>query len=177
MSVTSDQIDQIVDIHMSVLSKDLLPQMGKTESILIKEIDGKVAAFCVVSYDSKNILRRVLKHTFFPFLCSMFYAVFNDWKFLTLMVKIMFNFGDFENKNPEIAFLCTHKHYQGKGIGSELLETARKNLKDQGYCNLYVKTINQPENLAIRFYTQNGFVAIENFVYAGIPYQYFMKVL
>lgn len=186
-----EKIDEIVEIHFSTLREDILPLLGKKylrlfylfiiasekESIYIEEENGQIIAFCVVTYEIEKILARVIKNTFFSFLWRLLIAIVNNQNIRNYILSIVFKPQSFVSKNPEIAFLCTHLDYQGKGVGSKLLEEVSNDIKAQGYTNLYVKTINKIENNAISFYRNNGFVTLADFEYAGIPYKYLIKGL
>ena len=184
-------IEDIVEIHLSTLSNDLLPQLGSKylfyfykyllssdqEFIFINKINNKVIGICIVSIEPKTLLNRVLKNTFFFFFYSIFTRILYNKLLQTYILNMINSKNSFNHKKPEIVYILTKPEEQGKGIGKKLLHDAEKYLASLGFTELFVKTSDLDGNKAIDFYKKNHFVLERHFMYAKKKYIYFKRCL
>jgi len=189
--LSNNDIKKIVDIHMEVLSDDLLPQLGskyllsfyqylnqsEKEIIFIKKEENIILGCCIVSLEPKTLLKRVIKFSFTNFIISLIIKFFLKQKLRKYVFNIVTKSNKTVSKYPEIAYIFINKNFQSNGIGKELIENARMYLLNKEYTKLYVKTIDNVENKAISFYRQNNFFNYTNFQYAGNKYLYLEKKL
>ena len=72
--------------------------------------------------------------------------------------RIMNDYGHIDNDTPSLA-ISLYKEYRGKGIGTDLMKTILKLLKDKGYKKTSLAV--QKNNYAVRMYKNVGFKIVD----------------
>lgn len=72
--------------------------------------------------------------------------------------RIMNDYGHIDNNTPSFA-ISLYEEYRGKGIGTQLMETMLKLLKDKGYKKTSLAV--QKDNYAVEMYRKVGFKIID----------------
>ena len=70
----------------------------------------------------------------------------------------MNDYGHIDNNTPSFA-ISLYEEYRGKGIGTKLMETLLKILRDKGYKKTSLAV--QKDNYAVKMYKKIGFKIIE----------------
>ena len=70
----------------------------------------------------------------------------------------MNDYGHIDNNTPSFA-ISLYEEYRGKGIGTKLMETMLKILKDKGYKKTSLAV--QKDNYAVKMYKKIGFKIID----------------
>lgn len=70
----------------------------------------------------------------------------------------MNDYGHVDDETPSFA-ISVNQAYRGRGIGSRLMKTMLKRLKEQGYKQASLSV--QKENYAVKMYETLGFTAVE----------------
>lgn len=59
---------------------------------------------------------------------------------------------------PEVVAIFTARSVRGRGVGASLLGAVESYLREKELSRYYVKTIDAPDNHAVQFYLDNGFL-------------------
>ncbi len=118
----------------------------------IKDKGGNILACSLVSSVTTILILKFFISRFLfliPFFIKNFNFLISSFIFSS---KARYIFAD-----PEILFIFTDQKHRGAGLGarivSEIFKYHRRN-----FSYIYVKTLDHPSNLAIKFYEYNGFV-------------------
>ncbi len=77
------------------------------------------------------------------------------------IIKLAFFFGPLKKTDYYICFLAVHPEYQGRKIGSKLLEYARMEAAKTN-CNRIMLEVEEKNSLALKFYINKGFENIKS---------------
>ena len=72
--------------------------------------------------------------------------------------RIMNDYGHIDDQTPSLS-ISIFKEYRGRGIGTALMKTMLKELKDRGYQQVSLSV--QKANYAVRMYEKAGFEVVE----------------
>lgn len=163
----------IFDIHKTALPEDLLSNLSK--EYLIKHFyqsffdedaiflvyceDNTVLGFLIIALHPAQVVRK-LRYSF-SLLGEIIKKIFIKSSFILVnILGILFVQTKMDKSylnSPEIYLIAVRDSFQGKSIGSQLIEEGFSRLRKLGYASCLVKT--SYEN-AKQFYEKNGFVVI-----------------
>lgn len=155
-------IPMIVEIHSRSLSEDYLPRLGK--KVLYGFYDSIVNDIPIVIFIEKEIITGFLAIALYPInLKKIFFKYYkiitksilmqpNLWA-QTLWLTLHISERDYY---PEVSFIAVKEGFQGRGVGSQLIEWGCMFLKKRRHKSLHVKT--EATNVKTNdFYKKNNF--------------------
>jgi GNAT superfamily N-acetyltransferase len=161
-------IPMIVEIHSRSLSGDYLPRLGK--KVLYGFYDSIVNDTPIVIFIEKEIITGFLAIALYPINLEKIFLKY--YKIITKSIFIQPNLwaqtlwlalhSSKRDYYPEISFIAVKEGFQGRGVGSQLIEWACIFLKKRRHKSLHVKT--EATNVKTNdFYKKNNFdmVAVE----------------
>jgi ribosomal protein S18 acetylase RimI-like enzyme len=184
------QLKELSNIHYSSLNDGILSSLGSTylevfydfinqselEDIFTISKNKVIVGYCVISYNTKTILRRAIKATFFDFSKAFLLKLFNI-EFQKMVFSSLLKENSSEHESPEIAYIAISKEFTGNGYGEEMLSEVCTFLKQNEHKNIYVKTIDSLENRAVNFYKNNKFFLLNKTRFSGKNYAYLIRNL
>jgi len=186
--INDETLEKIVNIHLKVLSNDILPQFGKyflklfyrfiikskTEELFVLiDSEQNVISAIIISNSPNDILKRIIVSSFLYFIISLCIGIIRSKKLRKTVYSLLFSKNDyFVHKSPEIVYIFSNPKNISKGFGKRLIDYV---FKTNSYDSLYVKTLNNKNNKALNFYKKNNFIKINEFNYADNQYLYMKK--
>ena len=136
--------------------------------------DQTVLAASVITLDSIGFDRRLMMST-----SLLLWAVLRPWRLPLQHLVWDLVSGRASRANQcncvELLFLFTDPLYQGRGLGSRLIEVGEIALKERNVNYYRVRTENIPSNRALQFYQRRGFHSIATVKRYGIKFRLFEK--
>ena len=172
--MTTEDLDEVTDIHMENLVDDFITSLGRDfvkdvyyGSIfqanlgfgLVAKQDARIAGFIVGSYNSKRVqLVRLRKHwksiSQKVFLMSLRNPI---WLMEVLGVVVTMQGKQFIPENSaELVSLCVRPAYRGKKLAGALIHSFKEYLKSIGFGVCWTKTHSET---AMKVYEASGFRA------------------
>lgn len=187
-------LKRIACLHLESLPEDILPMLGKyylrcfyrfmsrsdqEKIFLIRSNDSLIHAICVLTFSSDTLLKRSIIKTLPCFLFFFSLKIIISIEFRRIVFSILKDScgTKIDGLDPQITFIFTDPASRGNKLGATLLKMVEDYLKSGRYKELYVKTLDHPENRAAEFYKNNGFGFMKKMAYAGRDYLILKKEL
>ena len=194
MTVTGEEFDEkdiekLGRMHIEALPESLVSRVGlrfaksfyryivrSTNEVLFVERDRTdtniLLGACIVSLRPKELNRRLLWNTpllplSLPRLPRLLRNVRSSAKSKDTGIK--------QSEGPEIILIFVQSNIRSHGCGSRLLIDAEEWLTKNGYKSVFVKTSNDEDNHAIRFYLRFGFNSLGTVISKGKKLILFQK--
>jgi GNAT superfamily N-acetyltransferase len=144
---------------------------SESEVVFVERVNGRLESACVMSMARNALPRRLLFHTGLVFHLALGIWRAGLWRALTGRSD------GFKLERPEVFILFTSHDHRGHGLGGALLRRCEAFLGDQGHTAYCVRTEDDEDNPAIRFYHRNGFQGGTRFYDSGMKYRLMTKYL
>ncbi len=125
--------------------------------------EGVIVGVALLSEDMATFERRLLLHT--PL---VFAAIPRIAPLVRLLTKG--RTGPAPETSPELVTLFTDTSARGLGLGAKLVDRLTARLREKNAPWMYVRTFDDPENPAVKFYTSRGFMPVCSLVARGTPF-------
>jgi GNAT superfamily N-acetyltransferase len=196
--LSNGDVARIASLHVSSIEDSLPLLLGERfarglyhflarsdrEIVFVERVASTVESVCVVSFDPRTLRRRIL--------CAMLPLI--AWRALVAVVsrkafrRRLWHIAtdtlgrsagrdDDPAKAPEITYVFTNPDLRGARLGQRIVERVDAVLLSRGYKRYFVKTIDEPSNRALRFYSDNGFECLGPRVEGGRTFVEFRKPL
>lgn len=168
-----DKINEIVNIHLNTFKGFFLTNLGKgflrtlyigyledkNSGILIAVEKNKVIGFLAYSNNYSDFFKNLLRKKFFEF---GFYSLISLLKHPTYFSRIFGAFGKSEevkknDKYVELASIGVEPNFEGKGVGTQLIDQLKKITDFEKYKYISLETDAKDNEKVNSFYRNNGF--------------------
>ncbi len=191
-----EEVDKIVEVHMqsfvgfflTFLGRGFLKQLYKgfiehcSSGIIIAVDDNKIVGFLAYSGDLSDFYKYLVKKRFVQFAWYSMCAFLKNPKIACRLFRA-FTYSDEakrEEKYIELSSIGVLPEMSGKGIGSKLIDTLKKETDPNKYAYIKLETDAVNNESANCFYKKNGFVLHHNFeTHEGRQmneYRYYLKI-
>ena len=152
------------------------------EVLLVRREDNEIVAFCLASFGVHSLQQRLLTRTPLTFYAFLRLTTPEFWRLATIMARDVLS----RSSNalpaelsalPEVVMLACDSQARGQGHGSRLLDEIEAVLRDRGIREYVVRTFDDDNNLAVKFYSRRGFTVIARFVAHGTPFRLMQKTV
>ncbi len=190
--VSDSEFSQIKKLHILSLEDSMITLLGEnvvenyykfvSESeddclFLVNEKENVIGT-CMLSHKPNSVTKRMAKK--YPFL--ILFAVLKQILISSKNRKKIFQFLLKKSESPksilglpEVIQIFTDINYRNKKIGTRLIEQVETHLKNRNENKYYLKTFDDPNNLALLFYKKRNFREVGKNVISERPYVYFIK--
>ena len=194
--LNSKDIVKIAEIHLKTMDDSIISLLGfsytkkfyqfiarsEREITAIKRDGaGEVVAACITSLEPHSLGKRLMFHTpLWFFLIISFYRL--PWIKILFRMKQVLNTEIVESielirRSPELILIFSDPSKQGKGIGTNLVLKTEEHLLSLNTPFYQVRTLDNPNNRALRFYQKCNFQKLEKSEKQGRIFQVLYKQL
>lgn len=195
-SLTEEDIARLGMLQVSLLPGSMTARFGTAyarsfyryvmrsgnEIVLVRRSGSQIVAFCVVSLKPQTLLRRLVIRT--PLIVHALPRMITPrlWGLIINVIRSKADgsadaFPPALSTLPELMMLGCAPQYQGQGHASLLVEESEAALRARNYSGYLVRTFDDDDNLAVKFYLQRGFSVVARFVAHGTPFRLMRKPL
>jgi GNAT superfamily N-acetyltransferase len=192
--LSSNDVARIASLHVSSIDDSLPAMLGeafaralyrflersKQELVFVERVAAEVESVCVVSFEPGSLQARIARATFPLIAWRAVLAVLTQRAFRRLLrhiaLEALAGVGH-ADKAPEITYVFTNRDLRGKRLGQRIVERVDSVLAARGYDRYFVKTLDEPSNRAVRFYSENGFERLGSRIEGGRTFVEFCKPL
>lgn len=191
---TNGALGQLANLHAMCLQDSLTTSLGRAvlksyyqyvldskQDILFTVFEGEqVIGACVLSLAPDTLTKRFVKKNFLLVGLNMAKGFALSAFTRKKIINFLFNKGSKPSNivdMPEVVQIYTDASFRNKRIGTRLIEMTEEFLKEQGIACYYLKTLSDPENLALHFYHKRNFTKIDDCTFCGRAYTYLVKDL
>jgi ribosomal protein S18 acetylase RimI-like enzyme len=152
------------------------------EVLLVRRERGEIVAFCVASLGIHSLPQRLVTHTPLAFYALLRVIRPQFWRLFINVACDVFTASSntlpaIFSRLPEVILLACDPEARGRGHASHLLENAEIRFHDLGIREYVVRTFDDDNNLAAKFYLRKGFTVIARFVSHGIPFRLMRRAI
>ncbi|MGH0028718.1 MAG: GNAT family N-acetyltransferase [Myxococcota bacterium] len=169
--------DRLAELHVASIGDSIPSFLGPAyarhlyrflagsdrEHVLMERVDGRIGSACVVSLAPNSVHARIARGTLAALLGHALVAFVRrrDFRaFVAATVRDLMRGGADDFPGPEIVYLFTDASLRGGGLGRKLIDATDALLRSRGESIYFVQTIDGPDNRALAFYANAGFVRI-----------------
>ncbi len=177
---TTDDIAQIVKVHLSAFPGFFLTELGESflklyyssvlksdgGILLVGMDDNEVVGFCGACKRSAGFHSSLLKENLLKFGAMGARLIFTKPKAILRLAKNLTKTGQVDDPGEyaELLSIGVRGDCQGKGVGKIMLKGLEKSLKDSGIKQLSLTTDSLENDKALQFYKGIGFSELYKFV-------------
>jgi ribosomal protein S18 acetylase RimI-like enzyme len=152
------------------------------EVMLVRRTEGEIVAFCLASLGVHSLQQRLVTRTPLAFYASLRLMTPEFWRLVTNIARDVFSEASTAlpaelSILPEVVMLACDSKARGRGHASRLLEEIEVILHDRGIREYVVRTFDDDNNSAVKFYSRRGFTVIARFVAHGTPFRLMRKTI
>src|SRR5262249_29539688 len=189
--LTERDISRLALLQISLLPGAMAAQFGtgfarsfyryvarSAEEVLsVRRKEGEIIAFCLASFAVHSLQRRLVTRTPLPFYALLGVMSRRFWRLVINMARDVFSGSRVFSTLPEVVILACDPKDRGRGHASQLLKEIEMTLRDRGIREYIVRTFDDDNNLAVKFYTRKGFTVIARFAAHGTSFRSMRKTL
>jgi GNAT superfamily N-acetyltransferase len=192
--LSSNDVARIASLHVSSIDDSLPAMLGESfaralyrflersrqELVFVERVAAQVESVCVVSFEPGSLQARIARAAFPLIVWRAVLAVLRQRAFRRMLrhiaLEALAGVGH-ADKAPEITYVFTNRDLRGKRLGQRIVERVDTVLAARGYERYFVKTLDEPSNRAVRFYSENGFECLGSRIEGGRTFVEFCKPL
>lgn len=188
-------IARLGELQISILPSAMMAQFGHAyarafyryvaaspyEIVLVRRQSGEIAAFCLVTLSPQTLTKRLLIGT--PLLLHAVKRILSP-RFWRLVFHALAGIGRHNSEVPaafahlpELIIIACDPAVQRQGHGSQLLDDAETALRHRGLHDYMIRTFDDDNNAAVKFYLNRGFISAGRFVDHGTTFRLMRKTL
>lgn len=177
-----DRVKELAYLHRKSFPDFFLTQLGvpflntlykgyledDDSGIIVAENEEKIIGFIAYSKDYSRFYKGLIKNRIIQFAWCSFLAAIQHPSFVKRLFRAFKKSDSVKKKDKyvEVASICTDPAYEGRGVGSSLIEYMKSLVDFSIYKYINLETDAENNEKAIRFYLKNGFLKEREYVTA-----------
>lgn len=186
--LNQSEIDQIVNLHHSVLKESFLNNFGKkflkiayqtiipskNNICLIAEDKNTIIGYTIVTYDGEKFNKEVIYKNFFSLNFIILSKSILNPNLLLKVIRWIIKPPNQNKIKPEIQFIAINPNYQNQGLGTKFINEVNKEFKNSNIKSYRVgtKTNNEKSN---NFYKKLSFTKLYEDDFFGDKFNYYLS--
>jgi len=167
-TVAAAHRDALGDSVLTLLGQNFLEDFyrcalrSELEWLYFNRVSGRIAAVCLASLEPGSLLRRAVSSQFPGFVVAASSAFRHSASFRSIA------WGTLKDSvarrpapgAPEIVLVYALRDFRRRGIAKQIVTTAEQHLGELGHDKCFVRTLDDPTNGALAFYSDLGYSRI-----------------